>query len=147
VDAVPAHVEGALPLGAVALAEAAAAADAGVVEEQVDVLGRVLLDAGVAERHHLTLVRHAADVSGHASAPAGAGLGRLFRLRHVPGRSVADRDSTALGDELPGELASHTRAAAGYDGQLAPEVLHAATYAPGGRRVHPSRRPTVSDSS
>ena len=51
-------------------------------------------------------------------------LAERLRLGHVLGRDVADRDVTALGGELPRELAAHARAAARDHGELASEVLH-----------------------
>src|SRR5258705_499322 len=48
VHAEPADVEGPLPVGARVADEAAGSADAGVVEHQVDVIGRVLTHDGVA---------------------------------------------------------------------------------------------------
>ena len=53
VHAEPVDAEGALPVGAVAVDEAAAASDAGVVEQQVDVLGPMLGNDGIPERQHL----------------------------------------------------------------------------------------------
>ena len=43
IDAAPADVEGALPLLAGIGEQAAAAADAGIVEQQMDLVGRLLL--------------------------------------------------------------------------------------------------------
>src|SRR5690606_9880685 len=53
VDAAPAHVEGALPLVGRVGDEAAAAGDARVVEQQVDVGGLVPGEGLVAEARHL----------------------------------------------------------------------------------------------
>ena len=53
VDAVPADIEGALPFLARAFDEAGAAADAGVVEQQVDVVAVEFACDGVAKLQNL----------------------------------------------------------------------------------------------
>ena len=91
VHATPADVERRLPLGAVVGDEAATTADAGVVEQQVDVVGVVLGDHGVAERVQLCLV---GDV-GHERRDPGAG-GRVGQgQRLVSAMSSADTSQIA----------------------------------------------------
>ncbi|MGY4428442.1 hypothetical protein ACVWWO_000919 [Bradyrhizobium sp. F1.13.1] len=74
-------------------------------------------------------------------------LRQLLDLAQPPGlghrgfRDVAHRDIAALGDELPRKLASHSRAAAGDDGDLSCKILHG-TFGPSlvGMFLHSSRR-------
>jgi hypothetical protein len=125
IDAAPADIEGALPLLSRVGEQAAAAADAGVVEQKVDPVGLLLLGELVAESLEMILDRDVGDMGRDALA-----LRQLFELAQLLGlghrgfRDVAHRDIAALGDELPRELASHSRAAAGDDGDLSCKILH-----------------------
>jgi hypothetical protein len=105
--------------------QAAAAADAGIVEQQVDLVGGLLLAEFVAETGELILDRDVCDMGGDAKP-----LRQLFDLaeppgfRHRLGRDVAHRDIAAFGDELARKLAAHARAAPGDDGDLSGKILH-----------------------
>ena len=135
VHAAPADVERALPHGAVVGDDGAAAADAGVVEQQVDVIGLVLGDDGIAEGEHRRLVGHVA----HVRRDDGAGRGDLereaLRLVHLLDRHVAHRDVAALRGELENELAAHPTRTAGDDRDLALEALHRSMLAQRPRRL------------
>src|SRR5882762_9978588 len=80
IDAAPADVEGALPLLARIGEQAAAAADAGIVEQQMDLVGRLLLDQLVAKTLEMSLDRDVGDMRGDAKA-----LRQLFCLAHALG--------------------------------------------------------------
>ena len=68
VDAAPADVEGPFPFLAAVGDHAAAAADAGVVEQQMDLVGVLLVGDLVAKPLHLGLVGDIGDVRGDAQA-------------------------------------------------------------------------------
>src|SRR6267142_539065 len=127
INAAPADVEGLFPLLARVGEQAAAAADAGVVEQQMDLVGRLLLGELITEAQQLILNRDVGDMRGDAQA-----LRQLFHLakplgfRHRSCRDIAHRDIAALGDELARELAAHARAAPGDNGGLSGKILHAA---------------------
>ena len=67
VNTFPAHRKGSLPVLALALHKRAAATDTGVVKQQIDMLGLVLLKNLVTKLEHLRLVAEIANVRGHAS--------------------------------------------------------------------------------
>ena len=75
IDPAPADVEGPFPLLARVGEQAAAAADAGVVEQQMDPVGRLLLGQLVAKARQLVLDRDVGDMGGDAQA-----LRQLFDL-------------------------------------------------------------------
>ena len=123
VDAAPAHGEDLVPLLAGVDDEAAAAADPGVVEQQVEVIGGVgLLDVA---RNAISCSSSATSATnaGH-DRPSGASPRTGRRLGHVRRRHVADRDVAALGGELPGQLPTHPRAATRDHRQLPREPFH-----------------------
>ena len=127
VHAEPADVEGALPLLAVAVHEAGAAADAGVVEQQIDVVRIVGALHGVAELLHGVLVRHVAVVGGDDAALRRLLLAQALGFRQVVVQHVAGGHVAALRHQLPAQRPAHARAAARYHGQLAAEILHCFT--------------------
>src|SRR5205823_10375950 len=116
--------EGAFPLVPLAGDEAAAATDAGVVEQQVDVVGLVLVDDLVTEAVDLGFVGHITEVGRDASAGRGLLLGAERRLRHVVHVHVARRDRAALGGQLDHELATHAGSATGDDSEATFERFH-----------------------
>src|SRR5690606_39198849 len=120
----PADPEGAFPLRPVVGDEAAATADAGVVEHEVDVVGGVAVDHLVAERDDLFLHRDVAEVVGHASATGGHVVGQRVRVLGGINVQIAERDRTAFTRELHDELAPHAAPAPGHHGQLPLERLH-----------------------
>ena len=124
VYAAPAHVEGGLPLVASVCNETSATADAGVVEQQVDVLRVVISPHGLGERDQLCFLRHV----GHECRDQGAFRRVSYAERegfgHVLGRHVAHRDMASLGTELARQLSAHARATAGDDCDPALEVFH-----------------------
>ena len=69
VDARPVDRERLVPLLAITGDEAAATADAGVVEQQIDVVGVVLFDDRIVESLHRVFVGHVADVGRDPSCP------------------------------------------------------------------------------
>ena len=101
VDPAPADVEGLLPLAPVAGDETAAAADAGVVEQQVDPVGVHVPGDLALEAVHLDLVGDVGDVGGDAR-PLGApsASAQAHRLDHVLLRHVAHGHVAAFGDQL-----------------------------------------------
>ena len=126
IDATPADVERALPFVARIDEEAATATDAGIVEQEMDAIGLVLLGELVTEAHHLGFVGHIGDMRGDALALIEPGcLAEPLGLGHRATRHVTQRDAAALGRELPRQLATHARAAAGDDGNPARKILHA----------------------
>ena len=124
VDAAPADLERAVPLLAAGEDEAAAAADAGVVEHEVHVVGVVLGDHLVAEALHVGLDADVAAVGGDARA-GGRVLPRLpSGLLEVVEVDVAGGHRAALGRQLDHQLAPHPGAATRDDRQLVLERLH-----------------------
>ncbi len=125
VNPAPANVEGPFPLLARAGEQAAAAADPGVVEQQMDPVGRLLLGDFIAEALELVLDRDVGDVSGDAQPLRQPfDLAKPFCLRHRLSRNIAHRDIAALGDQLARELAPHAGAAPGDDRDLSGKILH-----------------------
>src|SRR5690606_37843454 len=105
--------------------EAATAAHAGVVEEQVHVVGLVPGEDLVAEALDSRLVAHVADVAGDDHAGAGLLLGEPHRLGHRLAVDVAAGHRAALGGALADELAAHPAPRPGHHGQPALEAIHA----------------------
>ncbi len=127
IDPAPADVEGPLPLFARIIDETAAPGDAGVVEQQVDLVGVQLLGDLALKPLHLGLVRHVGDVRGDARALGLAvGLAQPRGFRHGGCGHIAHGHVTALGYQLASQFAAHARAAAGDDRDLAGKVLHGA---------------------
>src|SRR5690606_7652554 len=123
-DAAPADVEGPLPLGTRRRDHAATAADARVVEQEVDLVGVLLVRHLVAEADHLRLVRYVCDVGRDALALAQAGrFAQRLGLRHGAGGDVAHGDVTAFRYQLAHQLPSHARASAGDNGDPAGKLL------------------------
>src|SRR5262249_12116527 len=114
----PVDGERTLPLRPGVGDEAAAAADAGVAEHQVDVIAGVLLEQLIAEPQHLRLVGDVAGMSGDPDARGGARLGLSRGLRDGLPVDVARRDRASLLRQLADELTAHARAAAGYHREL-----------------------------
>src|ERR1035437_9294975 len=125
IDPAPADVEGLFPLLPGVGEQAAAAADAGVVEQQMDLVGRLLLDDLIAEALELVLDRDVGDMGGDAQALRQfLDLAKPLGLRHRISGDIAHRDIAALGDQLTRELAPHARAAPGDNGDLSGKILH-----------------------
>ncbi|MGY4312482.1 hypothetical protein ACVWW1_001785 [Bradyrhizobium sp. JR3.5] len=125
IDAAPADVEGALPLLARVGEQAAATADAGVVEQQMDLVGRLLLDQLIAKTLVVILDRDVGNVGGDSQALRQLlDLAEPLGLGHRLDRDVAHRDIASFSNELPRQLAPHARAATGDDGNLSGEILH-----------------------
>ena len=124
VHALPVDGEGALPLLAGVLDEAEAAEDAGVGEDQVDVIAGVLLEQFVAEPLDLCLLGDVADMAGDLDAGRGGrprgGCGHRDGVRV----QVAGGDRAALRGELADQLTADPRAPAGYHRELAGERVH-----------------------
>src|SRR5581483_2340893 len=105
--------------------QAAATADAGIVEQQMDLVRLLLLGELIAKTLEMILDRDVGDMRRHAQA-----LRQLLHLAQPPGlghrgfRDVAHRDVAALGHELPRELPSHARAATGDNSDLSSKFLH-----------------------
>src|ERR1044072_7906520 len=128
IDTAPADVEGALPLFARVGEQAAAAANAGIVEQQMDLVGRLLLDQVVAKTLEMRLYRAVGKVGGDAlSLLHFFGLADFFGFAHSLRGDVAHRDIAAFGDELTRQFAAHARAASGDDGKFSGEILHGGT--------------------
>ena len=124
VHAAPAHGEAPVPRLAAVGEQAAAAAQAGVVEQQVDVVGLVLLDHLVAEREDRLLRRDVAQVRGDADVRRRF-LGHRPGLVELVGRQVARGDVASGLDQLQHQLAPHPARAARDDRNFSLEVLHA----------------------
>ena len=104
---------------------AAAAADAGIVEQQMDLVGVLLAGNLACEAIHLLFVRDVGHVRGDPKALRQAlDLAQPLGLGHRRRRDVAHGDVAALGDQLAGEFAAHARAAAGDDGNPPCDILH-----------------------
>ena len=99
--------------------EAGAAADAGVAEHQVDVVGGVLAQQLVAEPMDLRLVGDVACVAGDENTTRRAGLADGRGIRDRVGVPVAGRDRASVRGQLPDKLPAHARAAAGHHRELA----------------------------
>ena len=112
IHAVPAHGEGLVPLGAIAVDDAATSSNAGVVEQQVHV--RAPLGDSISKRENLFFAR---DVGDYFEDLAGVAIfgAHCRRLAKVLTNDVAHRNVAAVGSELANELATHARACAGND--------------------------------
>jgi hypothetical protein len=121
IDAPPVDGERALPLLPSVADEAAAAADAGVAEDQVDVIAGVPRQQLIAEPQDLRLVGHVAGMAGDPDAGRGARPRRGRSLRDGAGVQVACRDRAALRRQLADKLAAHAGATAGHHRELARE--------------------------
>jgi hypothetical protein len=125
IDAAPADVERFLPLLARVGEQAAAAADAGIVEQQVDLVGFLLLRDFVAEAQQLVLNGYIGDMRGDAQALRQPfHLAKPLGFRHGAFGDVAHRHIAALGDQLAREFAAHARAAPGDDGDFSGKIFH-----------------------
>ena len=125
VDTEPADVEGPLPFAALVQEHAAAAADAGIVEQQVDLVGVLVARDLGRKALDVVLVGDIAEMGGDAEAlRQGIDLAQALGFCHRRGRDVADRDVAAFGHQLAGELAAHARAAARDHGNPAGQILH-----------------------
>ena len=125
VDAAPAHVERPLPLLAAVGDHAAAAANSGVVEQQVDLVGVVAVCDLIAKSLYLRRVGHVGDMVGDAQAlRQSRRFAETLRFRHRRRRDVAHRDVAGLRDQLADEFPPHPRAAAGDDRGPPSEFLH-----------------------
>ena len=120
----PVDGEGALPLLPGVLDEAAAAADAGVGEDQVDVIGGVLLEQFVAEPQDLRLVGDVTGMAGDLDAGRGGRPRRGRGHRNGVGVQVARRDRASLRRQLADKLAAHPGTAAGHHRELVRERIH-----------------------
>src|SRR5581483_5656315 len=80
IDAAPADNEGALPTLAAAGNDAAATADAGIVEQEMDLVGLLLVDQLVAEADVMRFDRDIGDMGGDAQA-----LRQLLSFAQPPG--------------------------------------------------------------
>ena len=105
--------------------QAAATADAGVVEQEMDPVGCLLLGDFVAETYQLVLDRDVGDTGGDAQALRQPfHLAQPLGLGHGVGGDIAHRDIAALGNQLARQLAPHARAAPGDDSDLSGKILH-----------------------
>ena len=118
IHAEPDHIESPLPLAAITGHKTATAADAGVIEEQIDVLCLMLDHHLLAKGDQIGLFANVGHTGGDPRAGRRTGQAQLAGLRHRVGRQVADRDMHALCAELSGQRASNTGAAAGDDCDL-----------------------------
>ena len=104
---------------------AAAAADAGVVEQQMDLVGVVAVGDLVAKPLDLRLVRHVGDVRRDAQPlRQSRRLAQPLRFRHARRRNVAHCDVAGLRHQLANQLAPHARAAAGDYGDPPSKIVH-----------------------
>jgi hypothetical protein len=120
-----------LPLLARVGEQAAAATDASIVEQQMDLVRHLLFGELVAEALEMILDRHVGDMRRDAQALRQLlDLAESLGLSHRGFRDVAHRDIAALGNELPGEFPPHARAATGDDGDLSSKFLHGTSAPP-----------------
>ncbi len=125
IDTAPADIERAVPFVAAADDHAVAAADAGIVEEQMDLVGRVLRRDRVAKFFHLAAIRNIRLMRRDPQALRHARrIAEPLRFLHRRGRDIAHGDMTAFGCELADELAAHAGAAAGDDRNFPREIFH-----------------------
>src|SRR6516225_366307 len=97
----------------------------------MDLVGLLLLGELVAKALEMVLYRDVGDMRRHAQALRQfLGLAEPLGLGHRGFRNIAHRDIAALGNELPGELAPHARAATGDDGDLSSKFLHGTSAPP-----------------
>jgi hypothetical protein len=106
---------------------AAAAADPGIVEQQMDLVGVVAVGELIAKPLHLRLVGDIGDMRRDTQPlRQPRRLAEPPRFCHSRRRDIAHRDIASLGDELADELPPHARAAAGHHRDPAREILHVA---------------------
>ena len=137
VHAPPVDRECSLPLLPAVGHEAAASADAGVAEHQVDMIGGVALEQLVAKAQHLRLVGDVADVAADPGRRPRRPSPPARGLRDRVGVPVAGRDRASLRRQLADQLAAHARAAAGHHRELPRERVHSPT--PPAGQVRPAR--------
>src|SRR6516225_9803583 len=114
IDATPADVERALPFVAAVGNHAAAAADTGVVEQQVDLVGLVTVGNLVAKALDLRPVGDIDDVRRDPQPlRQSRRLAQSLRFRQAGRRDVAHRDIAGFRHQLADQLAAHSAAAAG----------------------------------
>jgi hypothetical protein len=125
VDTAPADVEGPLPFLAAVGDQAAAAADTGIVEQQMDPIGGVTVGDLGAEALHLREVGHLGDMRRDPQAlRQPRRLAQPYGFRHPLGSKIAHRDIAGFRYQLAHQLAPHPRAAAGDNRDPAREHLH-----------------------
>jgi hypothetical protein len=113
IDAVPAYIEGAVPFLARASDKAAATADTGIVEQEMDAIRFQFIFDRLAEAFQRLFAADIGDMCQNARALWQAcRFGLTFGLGHVGGVHVAHRDRAAFCGELFYHLAAHARAAA-----------------------------------
>ena len=139
VDAAPTHGEAPVPRFTGVGEQAAAAAQAGVVEQEMDVVGLVLLDDLVAEREDRLLRRDVAEVGGDPRVRRRF-LGHRPGLVELVGGEVACGDVASGRDQLQHQLAPHAARATRDDRQFSVEVLHVPDH---GTAPRSSSRPTI----
>ena len=127
VDATPIDAEGPVPIGAVVDDEAAATPDAGVVEQEVDVLGSELGRDRLAEGDQCRLVGDVGHKSHHPDTRRGLAQGQRPGLCHVGGGQVTGGDVTSFAGELAHQFSADARTAAGDHGDPPLESLHPGT--------------------
>ena len=101
--ALPADGERAFPLVSITLDERTAATNTGVVKQQVDVLGLMLLRHFIAKAQHILLLTDVTDDWSVSKRLAGQTSGFI----HVFLGDIAHGHMGALGDELTDQFSSH----------------------------------------
>src|SRR6516165_885696 len=144
VDAAPADIEGPLPFLTAVDDQAAATADTGIVEQQMDPVGGLTVGDLGAEALHLREVGHVGDMRRDAQAlRQPRRLAQPHGFRHPLCSEIAHRDIARLGDQLAHQLPPHPRTAAGDNRDPTRELLHVCSL-PGYRaravRTHSLRR-------
>src|SRR5215469_10170040 len=125
VNSAPTDVEGPLPFLSAVGDHTAAAADTGIVEEEMDLIGAETLGDLVAKSLDLRLVGYIGEMRRDTQA-----LRQPRRLAQPPGfrhplrRDIAHRDIAGLGGQLAYELSPHSRTAPCDDRDPAREILH-----------------------
>src|SRR5271167_4276506 len=125
IDTVPADAEGLVPVCAIAVDEASAAANPGIVEQQMDMIRVEIARYGVGKCQHLILDRHIGHECRYPHPLPRLGQAKPLGFGHPFGKHIADGNVAAHGHELKRQLAPHARAATGDDGNLPFETLHA----------------------
>ena len=125
INPAPADIESPLPLLAGVGEQASAAANAGVIEQQMNPVGRLLLGDFIAKPQQLVFDGDVGEMRGDAQALRQPfHLAKPLGLRHRVGGDVAHRNIAALGNQLARQLAAHACAAPGNDGNLSGKILH-----------------------
>lgn len=124
VHAVPTHGKGFLPMGSITGDETAAATDAGVVKQKIDVVGRLIGDNGGTKILHLRLARDVGEEGGYTGVLWGSRAAQPVSFRHVFFANVAHGHVGALAGQGQRQLPSHTRAAARHYGDFTLYVGH-----------------------